>query len=133
MATSAQRSSPRRRERARAPLIRELLAVPGDIGAAKSRAELRLLKIVRDAGLPLPSANVLVAGHQFDLVWREQRLIAEYDSWRYHHTPARFAGDRRKHNAAQAAGFAVFRYTDADLLEPLALAAQLAARLARAA
>jgi very-short-patch-repair endonuclease len=111
------------------PVIRDMLSVPDDLADAKSRAELRLRAIVREANLPQPQSNILVAGKQFDIVWPEHRLIAEYDSWRYHKTPERFANDRRKHNAAQAAGFAVFRYTDADLLRPLALAVQLGTRL----
>jgi very-short-patch-repair endonuclease len=95
--------------------IRRALHVPEDVERARSRAERKLMRAIREAGLAVPQCNVLIAGFEFDLVWPESRLIVEYDSWLYHHTPGRFARDRERGNAAQQAGFGVLRYTDADL------------------
>jgi very-short-patch-repair endonuclease len=94
--------------------IRKALHVPEDVEAARSRAERKLMRAIREAGLPVPESNHPVAGYQFDLVWPEWRLIVEYDSWLYHHAPGRFARDRERSNAAQQAGFAVLRYTEHD-------------------
>jgi very-short-patch-repair endonuclease len=114
-----------------ARLIRQALHSPIDPADARSQAELRLLTLIRKAKLPLPELNSRVAGHLCDLVWHEHRLIAEYDSWLYHHTPERFAADRHRNNDVQSVGYAIFRFTDND--QPEALIARLATELAKRA
>jgi very-short-patch-repair endonuclease len=100
--------------------IRKALYVPEDFERAKSRAERQLLKAIREAGLPIPKSNYEVDGREYDLVWPELRLIVEFDSWLYHHTPGRFHNDRIKSNAAQLAGYRILRYTEDTLTEVIA-------------
>ena len=115
----------------RTPAILRILEEPGDIGAARSRVEAKLAKLIRSAGLPKPEQNAVIGGHEYDFVWWRERLIAEYDSWLYHHTPLRAARDREKTNHAQAAGFAIFRYTDAVLTQPEPTLVELGVELAK--
>ena len=42
----------------------------------RSRLEERFLEVVDAAGLPRPSANVVVAGHDVDFFWPAHRLVA---------------------------------------------------------
>ena len=82
-----------------------------DVDASESRStvETHFYRLLKRARLPLPERNAIVAGHEFDFVWRRERLIVEYDSWRFHRSPQRFANDRVKQGAAQDAGFRVER------------------------
>jgi hypothetical protein len=84
-------------------------ALDVDAGDARSRAEVHFLRLLDRAGLPLPEMNATVAGYEFDFVWRRERLIVEYDSWKFHRSPERFVNDRVKQAAAQDAGFRVER------------------------
>lgn len=43
-----------------------------------------MLDLIREAGLPTPEANVRIAGHEVDLLWRERKLIAEIDGYAFH-------------------------------------------------
>jgi very-short-patch-repair endonuclease len=113
-------------------LLREILEDGDDLAAAKSRAEQRMVRLIRRGGLPKPEVNVCVAGEQFDFVWRRERLIVEYDSLKYHRTPARIANDARKQRLAHDAGFRVDRLTKGDLYrEPQRLLGWLARALAQ--
>lgn len=47
---------------------------------ARSRTEARLRRMLISAGLPPPDANQAVGPYIADLMWREQRVIVEYDS-----------------------------------------------------
>jgi very-short-patch-repair endonuclease len=99
----------------------------------RSEIERRMLALVRRIGLPLPRTNVMVAGHEVDFLWREQRLIVETDGHRAHATRARFESDRARDARLVAAGYVVLRFTWRHLVdEPEVVAARLAAALARA-
>jgi len=54
--------------------------------------------------LPTPEANVAIGSYVADLLWREQRVIVEYDSEHYHSGPAVFNSDRTRHNDLSAHG-----------------------------
>ncbi|HWF34427.1 MAG TPA: type IV toxin-antitoxin system AbiEi family antitoxin domain-containing protein [Solirubrobacteraceae bacterium] len=86
-------------------------------GASDTRSgnERRFLELIRKAGLPEPSVNVVVEGIVVDFFWPAQRLVFEVDSYTYHHTPADRAEDRRKERILTAAGCAVRRVTDSEL------------------
>jgi very-short-patch-repair endonuclease len=86
-------------------------------GAPDTRSgnERRFLTLIREAGLPEPSVNVVVAGIVADFYWPQQRLVVEVDSYTYHHTPADRAEDRRKERTLKAAGCDVKRVTDTEL------------------
>jgi very-short-patch-repair endonuclease len=97
----------------------------------RSEAERRLLELVRAARLPAPEANVRVAGHEVDLLWRAQRVIVEVDGFAYHGTRAAFERDRRRDAALLAAGYRVIRLTWRQITEePAAVAALLGGLLA---
>jgi len=67
-----------------------------------SKAEARLLAAIRRARLPMPEANQPIGAYIADLLWREQRVIVEYDSELYHSGPAAFHNDRSRHNDLSA-------------------------------
>jgi hypothetical protein len=96
-------------ELTRIPAARAILGDLPDPGTARCRAERRLLRFVRRAGFPEPELNALVEGHECDVVWRAERLVVEYDSWKYHRTPERRARDRRRQAALERAGWIVLR------------------------
>ena len=78
----------------------------------------------------MPEKNAEVAGSRFDFVWFRERLIVEYDSWKFHRSPGRFVNDREKQSAAQAAGFRVERMVRRHLYnEPEALIVRIAQAL----
>lgn len=123
---------------------RDELVVPnGRHGAAKlaeildegprltrSEAERRLLALVRGARLPTPESNQRVGRFEVDLLWREQRLIAEVDGFAFHGDRLAFERDRERDQQLQLAGFRVLRITWRQLdREPLAVAARLAQAL----
>jgi very-short-patch-repair endonuclease len=98
----------------------------------RSQAELRLLELVRRAGLPLPETNVRVLGREVDALWREDRLIVEVDGFDPHGTRMAFERDRRRDAELVAAGYRVIRVTWRQLTgEPEAVVARLAGALAR--
>jgi very-short-patch-repair endonuclease len=103
----------------------------GDPSRTRSEAERRLLRIIRQAGLPAPEVNARVAGFEVDLLWRTQRLIAEIDGWQFHGHRLAFERDRDKQQALAAAGFRVTRITWRQLDRPMKVAANLAQALAR--
>lgn len=48
-------------------------------GFTRSKAERLLKALLRRAGLPEPRTNATVAGQSVDAVWREQRVVVEFD------------------------------------------------------
>lgn len=115
------------------PITRRLLELPpGSMALTKSIYERRLRALLKQAGLPAPISNHLVAGKERDLVWPEARLIVEFDSWEFHRE--KFLDDRARDAKAVAAGWRVIRLT-ADRVDhdALAVIAEIAAALAAAA
>jgi very-short-patch-repair endonuclease len=101
-----------------------------------SRCEERLRRLIRLAGLPSPEANVALGrdGYVPDLLWREPRVIVEYDSWEFHSSRRAFDGDRERHNQLTADGYQVLHVTWQALSEhPEKVLVWVAVALARAA
>ena len=99
-----------------------------------SRAERRLLDLIRAAGLPAPEANVALGpdGYVPDLLWRAERVIVEYDSGEYHSGPAAVRWDTARHNHLSALGYTVLHVTAEELTtRPERLLVQIAAALVR--
>jgi very-short-patch-repair endonuclease len=63
-----------------------------------------------------PIANVKVLGHEVDAFWPEHRLIAEVDG-PGHARPRARRRDATRDKELRAAGYAVVRFTDADVEE----------------
>ncbi len=103
----------------------------GPAARTRSASERQLLGLIRAAQLPAPRANATVCGHVVDLLWPEQRLIVEFDSWSFHGDRAAFERDRLRDQRLVAAGYRVIRITWRQLAhEPYAVIARLAAALA---
>jgi very-short-patch-repair endonuclease len=88
---------------------------------------------MQSSGLPSPVAQyrVIAAGRsvaRVDFAWPEQRVALEYDGL-WHGEPGQFAKDRRRLNRLTAAGWRVIFVTAADLRDPEALLARIAAAL----
>jgi very-short-patch-repair endonuclease len=80
--------------------------------------------VVRTHGLPRPSMNAYVAGFKVDALWPIERLVVELDGWAFHHHRAAFQGDRTRDARLATAGYAVLRFTYADVMERPAWMAQ---------
>jgi very-short-patch-repair endonuclease len=96
----------------------------------QSEGERRMLKLIREAGLPAPQTQVRIAGWPADFLWPEQRLIVEFDGYQFHSGRRAFERDRRRDQAHVAAGYTVIRVTWRQLNEePLAVIATIARAL----
>jgi very-short-patch-repair endonuclease/predicted transcriptional regulator of viral defense system len=80
-----------------------------------SHREERLLALIRRGGLPAPEANVALGQFIPDLLWREQRVIVEYDSDEFHSGPGARRHDGARHNVFTAWGYRVIHITRTDL------------------
>jgi very-short-patch-repair endonuclease len=106
--------NPRRRGSA---TLRTVLRIGGGPALTRSEAEARLLKLVRAAGLPVPQANVIVEDHEVDLLWREARVIVEFDGFAFHGDRVAFESDRLRDAELQAMGFRALRVTWRQLVD----------------
>jgi hypothetical protein len=79
---------------------------------ARSGAEVRALKILRDAHVPLPGLNERIAGEEADLSWPAHRLIIEIDGGPFH---LDVGEDARKEACWGAAGWIVRRLPSDDV------------------
>jgi hypothetical protein len=81
----------------------------------RSELEKRFLAICSAAALPRPQVNAWVplngGGIEVDFLWREQRLIVETDSHRFHGTRAAFERDRVRDQRLLLKGWRVARFT----------------------
>jgi very-short-patch-repair endonuclease len=126
-----------------ARLIREAAGHPGakrlraaldgpDAAPSHSELERMMLRLIRDAGLPRPQTQMLIAGHRADFAWPERRVIVEVDGWAPHGHRLAFERDRARDLAHALAGWTVVRFTHRQLTtRPLEVAAKLAALLTR--
>lgn len=113
------------------PALRALLELDTDPARTRSNAEMLLLRLIRDAGLPEPETNVHVGPHEVDCIWRAQKLVIEFDSWTFHSSRRAFENDRRTDAALLALGYRVLRITWRRLTrEPRAVVALLDRALA---
>ena len=64
------------------------------------------MEILRDAGRPLPSLNIRIAGEEADLSWSDRRLIVEIDGGPFH---LDVGEDARKEARWKGAGWTVRR------------------------
>jgi very-short-patch-repair endonuclease len=104
-------------------------------GLAESPQETRLRLLLRTSGLPAPVAQYRVRdGGQVlarvDFAWPEHKIALEYDGL-WHGESGQFAKDRRRLNRLTAAGWRVIFVTAADMHDPEALLARIAAELGR--
>jgi very-short-patch-repair endonuclease len=110
-------------------LLRDVLGDYREPAFTRSELERMLLDLVREAGLPQPSANKWIAGGEADLVWDNKRLVVELDSRGFHQTRAAFERDRRRDTDLQLAGYRVLRVTHRRLEQEPADVVAAVARL----
>ncbi len=82
----------------------------------KRELERRFLALVRRAGLPEPETNVWMtfgAGEewQIDVLWRQEMVSVELDSWTYHRDRRSFENDRLRAATLTAAGYRHLQFT----------------------
>jgi very-short-patch-repair endonuclease len=124
--TAGGRSLRRRERRA----VNALLAEGGEPFATRSELERQFAELCRQANLPMPALNAVVAGYEVDAVWMRQRLVVELDGYEFHHTRAAFERDRARDITLQLAGYRVLRITSRRLhREPDGIIAALRALL----
>jgi len=116
--------SPRRRG------VAALRALAEDPAFTRSRAERKLVALLRAARLPEPVFNAKVEGWEVDACWRRERVNLEFDSYRFHATRAAFERDRRKTSDLTRGRYLVLRTTWIELTtQPYALVARTAEAL----
>jgi very-short-patch-repair endonuclease len=103
-------------------------------GRAESPQETRLRLLLHRSRLPRPLAQYVVRGSdggfvaRVDFAWPDAKVAVEYEG-RWHGQPQQVARDRRRLNELAAAGWTVVFVTSADLHDPVALIARIAAAL----
>lgn len=94
----------------------------------RSRPEERMLRLIREAGLPEPEVNVKLGRWEVDFLWRENRLVVEVDAYGTHSSPWAFERDRLKSAELQDAGYDVRRVSRRQLLDRPQLLVGMVAR-----
>ncbi|MEP7055107.1 MAG: DUF559 domain-containing protein, partial [Actinomycetota bacterium] len=113
-----------------------LLALLGHVaGGSHSEAELRLLEVVRAAGLPEPVRQLRVRigsrSAYLDLAFEPQRVAIEVDGRRWHFCAEQRSADIRRDVRLSAAGWLVLRFLYEQIVdEPRWVADRIAETLA---
>ncbi|MBV9606663.1 MAG: DUF559 domain-containing protein [Solirubrobacterales bacterium] len=88
-----------------------ILADPTSAAVSRSKPEKRLLRLIREAGLPTPETNVEFGRFELDFLWPRERLVVELDGYSFHRGPGAFGRDHDKDLAVRAAGLEMLRFT----------------------
>ncbi|GAA4782275.1 hypothetical protein GCM10023200_14700 [Actinomycetospora chlora] len=127
-----QRAHRARLGRPGSPVVVRLLVLAA--GGARSEAERRVHRLLRDAGITgwFADHRVLLRGHGvavLDLAFPASRVLVEIDGWAYHRDLPAFRRDHARQNVLVLAGWTVLRVdwhtleTDADAVLALIKAA----------
>jgi very-short-patch-repair endonuclease len=108
------RSLDRHRGRRGVAILRDMLDDEA-FRLTDSELERSFLRLVREAGLPVPRTGTRLNGFKVDFHWPELNLVVETDGLRYHRTPAQQARDRERDQAHTAAGLIQLRFTHAQV------------------
>jgi predicted transcriptional regulator of viral defense system len=95
--------------------LRASLVDHRDPAFTRSGLERRFLRLVAEAGLPRPSTNLFVAGHELDAYWADRRFAVELDTYDYHGDRRSFEADRVRQEELKLAGIEMVRITGARL------------------
>ena len=118
--------------RGRGRLGRALAIYRPDPAFTRSRFEKSFRRIVKAAGLPVPSMNFNVASYELDAYWPDLRFAVELDLFETHGGRAAFERDRRRQEELKLLGVEMIRITKPRLeREPEAVIRNLAALLER--
>jgi hypothetical protein len=83
-------------------------------GSAGTRSDLEDTFLLIAEHLPEPLVNTACEGEEVDFLWPDRRLVVEVDG-PGHLRPAARRNDARRDDKLRAAGYAVLRFTDADI------------------
>ncbi len=98
----------------------------------RSPLEIRFAEFLDLRGLPAPTQNVLVLGHEVDALWPAAKLVVELDSWEHHSGRTAFERDRARDPELMLAGYRTIRITHRRLdSEAPKIARQIRALLAQ--
>ena len=106
------------------PGIRKLRAILkprlGGAFVSDSILESRLFQVLIEGGLPVPATQyrpkwLRKVNGRVDLAYRQERVVVEGDSQRWHGTPEAFQLDRTRDNLAQISGWIILRFTWDDI------------------
>jgi hypothetical protein len=92
-----------------AKLLRPLLEVRG--GPTRSEWEDAFPAWCKRHRLPPPVMSAVVAGHEVDALFPDEKVIVELDSWEFHRDRGAFETDRDRDADSLAAGFVTVRIT----------------------
>lgn len=97
-------------------VLLELLALRGSAPPAESGLEVRVIRMLREEDFPPPIRQRVIDDDgnfvgRVDLVYPDQRLILEVDSFRHHSGRDPFERDRQRINALGAMGWVVLHVT----------------------
>lgn len=125
-------ASPHSRGRPGAGRLRRVLSMREPGRVAGSAAEVRLIRCLREHGLPAPVRQHPVklrngAVAVVDLAWPDRKLAVEWDGYDFHSGRRAFAADLDRQNALFDVGWDLRRYTgDAVRRQPERIVATLA-------
>jgi hypothetical protein len=98
----------------------------------RSKLERRFLGLAREAGLPVPAVNFVVAGFELDAYWERERFVVELDVFETHGTHAAFERDRLRQEDLKLIGIEMIRVTGPRLKrEPRRVMERLVTHLER--
>lgn len=114
--------------------LRELVEAGSAHGVPKSVFETRLLRVLRDNGLPEPERqyeirNVGRVVARVDFAYPDARLAIEADSYRWHAGRRAFERDLARRNAITALHWRLFHATWRDLADPRRIIGEVTAAL----
>ena len=112
-------------------LLLEMLGPGRGRGVTRSKAERRLLQILREAGIGDADRNAQIGPYSVDFLWRNAGVVVEADSYRWHSGPAAFKRDRRKDAYLRDHGLDVIRVTWEMMDSPLPLVARIVRAIER--
>ena len=99
----------------------------------ESEGERLLADLFADVQPPPEVQQWLLPGIRVDLVWRDVRLVVEYDGEAHHHLPTDREHDRRRRQRLREAGWVVMVVTAAMCRDPRELRARVLQRRAELA
>ncbi len=81
----------------------------------RSDLELDFLSFCAEHGIPQPGVNVRIGRWRVDFLWRAERVAVETDFFDYHRGSVSFEDDHQRDLDLRRAGYAVRRYTGAQI------------------